>query len=148
MIHSVTVGSYSADFAFYDPLASIPASDLSDCHRHPELKRKLYSSLAESDEGELAISIPKAVTIRNTGRSSTAFTNEGLFKYFRFHASSDSEGSILAATPEPPTPSILHASTPSQEFLPIVVHVEYSLRNPVDGIQFALPTDAYPYVSG
>jgi len=31
--------------------------------------------------------------------------------------------------------------------MPIVVHIEYSLRNPVDGIQFVLPTDAYPFVS-
>lgn len=31
--------------------------------------------------------------------------------------------------------------------MPIVVRIEYSLRNPVDGIQFVLPTDAYPYVS-
>lgn len=31
--------------------------------------------------------------------------------------------------------------------MPIVVRIEYSLRNPVDGIQFVLPTDTYPYVS-
>lgn len=31
--------------------------------------------------------------------------------------------------------------------MPIVVRIEYSLRNPVDGIQFVLPADTYPYVS-
>lgn len=31
--------------------------------------------------------------------------------------------------------------------MPIVVRIGYSLRNPVDGIQFVLPTDTYPYVS-
>lgn len=52
-----------------------------------------------------------------------------------------------AATPEPQTPGPSQTPAPGPEFMPIVVHIEYSLRNPVDGIQFMLPTDAYPYVS-
>jgi len=53
-----------------------------------------------------------------------------------------------AMTPEPQTPGpSFHTPVPGPEFMPIVVHIEYSLRNPVDGIQFVLPTDAYPYVS-
>lgn len=33
------------------------------------------------------------------------------------------------------------------EFSPIVVNVAYSLRNPVDGVEFVLPSDNHPYVS-
>jgi len=36
--------------------------------------------------------------------------------------------------------------TPNIEFAPITVIIEYSLHNPHDGLQFVLPTDAYPYV--
>ena len=54
----------------------------------------------------------------------------------------------LAATPEPQTPGITsHPGLPAFEFAPIVVKITYSLRNPVDGVEFVLPTDAYPYVS-
>ena len=35
----------------------------------------------------------------------------------------------------------------SIEFQPVVVHIQYSLKNPVDGFEFVLPTDAHPYVS-
>jgi transcription initiation factor TFIID subunit 2 len=31
--------------------------------------------------------------------------------------------------------------------MPVVVHIDFSLRSPVDSIQFVLPTDSYPYVS-
>jgi hypothetical protein len=52
------------------------------------------------------------------------------------------------ATPEPQTPglSIPHSSVATPEFAPIIVNIVYSLRNPVDGVQFVLPTDSYPYV--
>ncbi|KAH7906471.1 hypothetical protein BJ138DRAFT_1094071, partial [Hygrophoropsis aurantiaca] len=51
-----------------------------------------------------------------------------------------------AASPEPQTPGpSFHTPAPVPEFMPITVHIVYSLRNPVDGIQFVLPTDAYPY---
>ena len=36
---------------------------------------------------------------------------------------------------------------PLFDFSPITVNITYSLRNPVDGLQFVLLTDAYPYVS-
>lgn len=39
-------------------------SDPTDFHIYPEVKRKFYSALAEGDEGELAISIPHQVTIK------------------------------------------------------------------------------------
>lgn len=51
------------------------------------------------------------------------------------------------ATPEPQTPAFgIHPSVPILEFAPIIVKITYSLRNPADGIQFVLPSDAYPYV--
>lgn len=69
-INSVQVGGYSVqDWACYDPLLSVSASDITDCHRHPEVKRKLYSSYAECEEGELAIPIPRQVSVKATGPS-------------------------------------------------------------------------------
>lgn len=65
-IHSVTVGSYDAEFVHHDPIANISfanAAEAKDCHRHPELKRKLYSALADSDEGELSIALPHEVLL-------------------------------------------------------------------------------------
>lgn len=42
-----------------------------DCHRHSELKRKIYSALQESDEGELSIAIPTEVPLKQSGHSSS-----------------------------------------------------------------------------
>lgn len=86
---------------------------------YPELKRKLYSALSESDEGELSIGIPPQVTIEATNQ------------------------------PTAPTTSTTAnaASQATHEFMALTVRIEYSLRNPVDGIQFVLPSDAYPFVS-
>ena len=64
VIQSVTVASYPAEFVHYDAVANLNVSNPSDCHRFSELKRKLYSALAEGDEGELSIAIPKEVPIR------------------------------------------------------------------------------------
>jgi len=47
------------------------------------------------------------------------------------------------ATPEPQTPGY---SQMNPEFAPIVVHIAYSLRNPVDGFEFVIPNDSYPFV--
>ena len=33
------------------------------------------------------------------------------------------------------------------EYEEILIKIVYSLRNPVDGVQFMVPTDSYPYVS-
>ncbi|KAF8910047.1 TATA-binding protein associated factor Taf2 [Gymnopilus junonius] len=104
------------------------SNESQDCHRHPELKRKIYSALQESDEGELSIAIPAEVAVKPSGHSSSglSFANE-------------------VSTPEPQTPgfSQSHASMP--EFSPIVIHITYSLRNPVDGFEFVLPSDSYPH---
>lgn len=58
-----------------------------------------------------------------------------------------SNGCVLAATPEPQTPVISQQAHALPEFSPLVVNIVYSLRNPVDGFEFVLPTESYPYVS-
>ncbi|EIW87115.1 TATA-binding protein associated factor Taf2 [Coniophora puteana RWD-64-598 SS2] len=125
-IHSVTVASHQADFVHNDPFAHLSISNPQDCHTYPELKRKLYSAIAEGDEGELSIAVPKEVSLRPSG-----------------HVNQNGLASEVA-TPEPQTPGPSF-QTPLAEFMPITVHIEYSLRNPSDGLQFVLPTDSYPY---
>ncbi|KAI0304611.1 hypothetical protein BC826DRAFT_1088837 [Russula brevipes] len=127
-VHSVTVASHRAEFVQYDPLTSLAISNPQDVHTHPELKRKLYSALAEADEGELSIAIPKEVSLKVSGS---------------FHAGlAASEGN--SSTPhQPQTPGV--SNIPTLEFAPITVHIEYSVRNPVDGLTFVRPSDAYPY---
>ncbi|KAJ3571564.1 hypothetical protein NP233_g3673 [Leucocoprinus birnbaumii] len=124
-IHSVTVGGHHADFVHHDALANISSSgEPNDIHRHPELKRKIYSALQESDEGELSVAIPKDVSLKQTSHTNLLF-NEG-------------------STPEPSTPGISQSQT-FPEFSPIIVNIAYSLRNPADGVEFVLPNDNYPY---
>ncbi|KAF9486524.1 TATA-binding protein associated factor Taf2 [Pholiota conissans] len=130
-IHSVTVGGHAAEFTYLDPLSNISMGGLaeaSDCHRHPELKRKIYSAMQESDEGELSIAIPAEVPLKQSSHSSSglSFANE-------------------VATPEPQTPGYGQNQPTVPEFSPIIVNISYSLRNPVDGFEFVLPTDAYPF---
>ncbi|KAJ3797877.1 TATA-binding protein associated factor Taf2 [Lentinula aff. detonsa] len=122
VVHSVHVGAYAAEFTHSDPFVSlINGFSEPDCHRHPELKRKLYSALQEGDEGELSIMIPKEVSLKPTG----------------------SVNSILNdfSTPEPQ----VQPSQQVAEFTPIVVKIAYSIRNPTEGIQFVLPTESHPY---
>ncbi|TFK17374.1 TATA-binding protein associated factor Taf2 [Coprinopsis marcescibilis] len=99
-------------------------TEAQDCHRHAELKRKLYSAMQECDEGELSIAIPKEVPLKQSGQATYSMVNE-------------------VATPEPQAPGQSAQSVP--EFSPIVVNIAYSLRNPVDGFEFVLPSDAFPY---
>ncbi|KAJ7897366.1 hypothetical protein B0H14DRAFT_2677986 [Mycena olivaceomarginata] len=123
-IQTVTVASLPAEFTHNDPLANLTVgapNDPLDCHRHPELKRKLYSALQESDEGELSIAIPLEVALKHSGQSVEPL-----------------------ATPEPQTPGA-QASQAVPEFAPIAINIAYSLRNPADGFQFVFPTDSYPY---
>lgn len=65
----MTVASHHAEFVHHDPLANISISNPQDCHTYPELKRKLYSALAEGDEGELSIAIPKEVSLKQSGHA-------------------------------------------------------------------------------
>ncbi|KAJ6520284.1 hypothetical protein C8R45DRAFT_55863 [Mycena sanguinolenta] len=128
-IQTVTVANLPAEFTHHDPLANLtvggPQNEPLDCHRHPELKRKLYSALQESDEGELSIAIPLEVALKHSGHSVNAIVND-------------------VATPEPQTPGA-SASQAVPEFAPISINIAYSLRNPVDGFQFVFPTDSYPF---
>ncbi len=76
-IHSVSVASQPADFVHHDPLANLSVSNAADCHTHAELKRKVYSALAEGDEGELSISIPKEAVVRQSGNAHAGLMSEG-----------------------------------------------------------------------
>lgn len=65
----------------YDPLANLSISNARDCHNHLELKRKVYSALAEGDEGELSIAIPREVLIRQSGSATAGgLASEGAFR--------------------------------------------------------------------
>ncbi|KIY69351.1 hypothetical protein CYLTODRAFT_420749 [Cylindrobasidium torrendii FP15055 ss-10] len=67
-IHSVLVASRDADFACTDPVSNVSVGssmeEAKNSHNHPELKRKLFSAFQEGDDGELAISIPKEVALK------------------------------------------------------------------------------------
>ncbi|KAI9057062.1 hypothetical protein FKP32DRAFT_1598551 [Trametes sanguinea] len=127
VVHGVTVGSFPADFVHHDPFAHLSVTNPQDVHNHPELKRRVYSALAEGDEGELSISIPREVAVTPSGnRAQAGIVSE-------------------AATPEPQTPGHLtQAAHPVTEYKQIEITITYSLRNPADGVQFVLPSDAYP----
>jgi transcription initiation factor TFIID subunit 2 len=74
------VANLPADFSHYDPLANLSVgapNEPLDCHRHPELKRKIYSALQESDEGELSITIPLEVALKQSGHSVNPIASEG-----------------------------------------------------------------------
>lgn len=76
-VTAVQVGGYNVqDWAYLDPLSNVLTSEITDCHRHPELKRKLYSSYAECDEGELAIPLPRQIAVRSTGSNVGGVTRE------------------------------------------------------------------------
>jgi transcription initiation factor TFIID subunit 2 len=129
-VHAVTVSQIEAEFVHYDPITNLSngASEPKDCHNHPEMKRRLYGALQESDEGELSIAIPPGVSFKQSGQD-------------------QSFGSLFndMATPEPQTPGTGSQQLPGVEFAPVTVHIEYSLSNPVDGFQFVIPSDSYPY---
>ncbi|KAF7307415.1 Transcription initiation factor TFIID subunit 2 [Mycena indigotica] len=129
-IQTVTVANQPAEFIHHDPLANLslggPPESI-DCHRHPELKRKLYTALQEGEDGELAIAIPAEVLVKPAGGSENSMVND-------------------FATPEPSTPGpSSQAAQTATEFAPICINIAYSLRNPVDGFQFVVPTESYPY---
>ena len=147
VILSVSVPSHPADFVHLDPLATLNVSNV-DIHNHPELRRKIYSSLQEGDEGELSIAIPKEVSLRQSGqRTVTGIISEGAW-LSSLRSSRPDRSSRVAATPEPQTPGQQgHHALPVPEFTPIQVKIFYSLKNPADGIQFVQPSESYQTVS-
>lgn len=60
------------------------SNETQDCHKHPELKRKVYTALQESDEGELSIAIPREVPLRQSGHTSAGLVSEGAFLHTFF----------------------------------------------------------------
>jgi len=139
------VAGHQADFVHHDGLASISmggSGEAHDCHRHPELKRKVYSALQESDEGELSVAIPRDVSLKQTSNMDLLYS-EGRMTLCVFDNCNLTWNP--GATPEPFAPGP-HGQV-FAEFSPIVVTIAYSLRNPVEGVQFVLPSDNYPFVS-
>lgn len=69
----MTVGAHSAEFSHHDPLSHLSVSghdNPPDCHRHPELKRKVYSGMQDSSEGELSITVPAEVVVQHAEKAS------------------------------------------------------------------------------
>ncbi len=69
------VAGHEADFVCADPIANITIGsspeDATNSHYHPELKRKLYSAFQEGDDGELAIAVPKEVSLKSTATTTS-----------------------------------------------------------------------------
>ena len=84
-IHKVLVGNHHADFVHFDSLTHLTTNAPSDVHTHPELKRKLYSALADGDEGELSILIPREVVISPSGHAMTSLASEGILPRPHYH---------------------------------------------------------------
>lgn len=160
----MTVASYTAEFIHHDAVANLNVSDPTNFHIYPEVKRKLYSALAEGDEGELAIAIPPHVSVKQVCSvhfPGTVFidilhTNSQVMRPLVLSQVKVRDSCITspllyperrpAATPEPATPGPRLSTPMLPEFSPITVTIEYTLRQPTDGIQFVLPTEAYPHV--
>lgn len=121
-ILAVKVNAHTTNFVHHDPLSNVTISkpdDSSAYSAYPELKRRLYSALSEGDEGELSIAIPQDVAITLSQPPQTQNATGG--------------------------PSTTVVEKAAKEYNPLVVRIEYALKDPVDGLQFVLPSDLYPY---
>lgn len=115
-ISRVTCDGHSADFAVHDHLTGVGLSDARDVHLFPELKRKLYAASSDGAGGEVGIVLPPQVQIE----------------------SSRSADSTSAAAGEVSTSS-------QQELAPIVIRIDYTLQDPVDGIHCIRPNPSAPW---
>ena len=106
----------------------------------------MYSAYQDSDEGELSIAIPSQVSLRASSASMPGI--QGTSSAWQKPSAKLilTRPFTIAATPEPHTPGGAHAPN-ATEFAPIIINIAYMLRNPADGFQFVLPSDAHPYVS-
>ncbi|KZT52907.1 hypothetical protein CALCODRAFT_501745 [Calocera cornea HHB12733] len=120
VIDKVTVGGIAADFVHQDPLTNVATSNPTDVHLWTELKRKTYSALAEGDEGELAISIPREVVVRGSSALPPTTPGTGNSESFDVRPSVEADPSI-------------------------VIRIDYHLRHPTDGLTFIMPTKSHPY---
>jgi transcription initiation factor TFIID subunit 2 len=136
----VSIGKQNVEFAHQDSVTELQLSgatetEVWDCHRHLELRRKLYSALQEGDEGELAIAIPKELVYQTISEGAVLRTLA-----FVFMLLTNFFGFVVGSTSGTPIPG-------GSEFKPIVIKIEYSLRNPADGFEFILPDEMHPNVS-
>ena len=95
-ISAVKINGHTADFVHYDPLAHLTIGKTDEYKSYPELKRKIYSALSESDEGELSIAVPSQVSV-------VAPTSQS----------------------EPSTSTSAPAVQSAPEYLPLIVRIEY-----------------------
>jgi hypothetical protein len=93
VIHHVTVGGIKAEAFQWDPMTNMSISNPKDGHLHPELKRRVYSAYAESDEGELSIAIPRETTLIMTEHSSRSKCR------ISTESSSHTDDEFIGATP-------------------------------------------------
>lgn len=151
VISAVAVNTHQADFLHHDSLShlSVSGNDTPpDCHRHPELKRKVYSAMQDGSNGELSIALPKEVVVKQAEKptfNGYSF-DDSEWRFCYIHAVIELTQECVAATPEPQAPGPSQTATHTQEFSPIVVKITYSLTNPADGFEFVLPSDTHPHV--
>ena len=62
------------------------AGEAPDCHKHAELKRRLYSAMQECDEGELSIALPRELPVRAASGASSVngIVYEGVYRPKQF----------------------------------------------------------------
>jgi len=115
-IQRIYVGGTPAEYSFVDHLSGVSISDPADVHLYPELKRKLYAAASDGAGGELSVLLPSDVSLEAAAPDAAAL--------------------------DAPTPG---GSAAHAEFAPLVVRIEYVLRNPAEAIQFVLPSQEHPY---
>ena len=133
-ILAIKVNAHPTTFVHHDPLSNVTISkpeDGSAYSAYPELKRRLYSALAEGDEGELSLAIPQQVAIT---------LSQPLIPPLAQQQNATGTGPGTAAVATTSTEKV------AKEYNPLVVRIEYALKDPADGLQFILPSDVYPYV--
>ncbi|KAG9024969.1 hypothetical protein FS842_005369, partial [Serendipita sp. 407] len=137
-ISSIKIDGHTAGFLHHDPLSNLTVSKPDEFNVYPELKRRLYSALSESDEGELSIAIPSQVpiTLVHPAAAATATTVNA---NANANPNPNAAGSGVVGT----LGSGQHQH--SKEYTPIVIRIEYSLKDPEEGIQFVIPSQNYPY---
>ncbi|TIB98529.1 hypothetical protein E3Q18_02027 [Wallemia mellicola] len=128
------------DFTHRDPQSHINLAENEgkdgkvDVHRHPELKRKVYSALAQGDEGELSISLPPGCIVRGLGDNVQPEIPP---------SSADKDKEDPKEQKEQKEQKETTQNT--QDFAPITIFVEFSITQPFEGLQVVKPTETSPY---
>ncbi|EST05572.1 Bromodomain protein [Kalmanozyma brasiliensis GHG001] len=119
-VQSASINSHPAEFSYADHVTGATITDTRDVHRYPELKRRVYAAASDGVNGELSILIPPDVSVQSSRAGSRA---------------------VSMAPDDAPTPG----GSASTELTPIMVRVDYFIKDPTDGLQFMRPTADSPY---